>query len=37
MEKQCPKCGSMVEGVAPDDPWFMVYDCQECGYHLGEE
>ena len=37
MDKKCPKCGEMVEGVdLGDNGTFLNFDC-ECGHSWGED
>ncbi len=38
MEKECPKCKSIVEGVdCKGDGVCLTYICDECGYNFHED
>ena len=32
----CPSCGEAWEGEYPDDPWYKVYTCDNCGREEAE-
>jgi len=34
--KICPNCGSIVEGQCPDNPYYVVYICDNCGFDFAE-
>jgi ribosomal protein L37AE/L43A len=36
-DKDCPKCGNVVEGQAVgSDGFFLTYICDECGFNLDD-
>lgn len=34
-EEACPNCGAGWYGECPDDPWWVEYTCETCGYRIG--
>lgn len=32
----CPSCGESWVGACPNDPWYKVYTCAQCGRVEGE-
>ena len=35
-DMECPKCGEIIEPQTPDEPWFEVYICDNCGWTLNQ-
>ena len=36
MFEQCPKCGHQWEGEMPDNPAWIEWHCEHCGYCEGQ-